>query len=338
MKTPAGSLLRSMSEFRQDLVSGDWIVVATGRGKRPHQFKARRRKKVPQKGCPFENPREASGGGILLSLPDEEHWTLQVIPNKYPAVSKNGVWILDRDQRGPFYVLPGYGYHEVVITKDHNTFFPDLSSEEGFMVFLAFQQRYKNLIEDNNIAYVHIFANVGETAGASMYHPHYQILAIPIIPPDVRRSLDGSEAYSKKYGTCVHCTQIAWEIKQGKRIIFETDEAVVFAPYVSKEPFEMRVFPKEHRPFFEDADKAELKSISHALQVALQKLKSALSDPDYNFFIHTTPFSKRKRYSHYHWHIEIFPRTNISAGFELGTSVEVNPMDPDEAAKLLRNS
>lgn len=328
-----------MSELRQDLVSGDWILISPGRGKRPDQFKSEKRKRTPKKGCIFENPRDAAAGGvIILSTPEGKNWKIQVIPNKYPAVTKENPRVIDESQKGPFLALPGYGYHEVVITRDHDDTFPDLNSENALLVLKTFQKRYKGLSKDKNIAYVHIFANVGKTAGATVYHPHYQILAIPIIPPDVRRSLEGSKEYKKLNNTCVHCTQIAWEIEQKKRIICETEHAIVFAPYVSKEPFEMRVFPKAHRPFFEDSSESELKSISEALQTALLKLKNGLNDPDYNFFIHTSPSQERTKHSHYHWHIEIFPKTNVSAGFELGTSIEVNPMDPDDAAAFLRDA
>jgi len=327
-----------MSEFRKDLVSGDWIVIATERKKRPHEFKAVKRKKSPKRNCVFENPKNASAGGVVLSsVPEGKDWRIQVIPNKYPAVSKDGIWVLDENQIGPFIVLPGYGYHEVVITRDHTKSFADLESEDALSLLKVFRDRYKSLSSDKNLAYIHIFANHGETAGASIYHPHYQILGIPIIPPDVRRSLHGSAEYKNTHKVCVHCTQIAWELEQSKRIIHETEKAVVFAPYVSKEPFEMRVFLKEHRPFFEESTDEELKVVAEALQDALKKLKKALNDPDYNFFFHTSPSRNRDSHSHYHWHIELVPRTNISAGFELGTSVEVNTLDPDDAASFLRN-
>ncbi len=328
-----------MSEFRRDLISGDWIIVSKERGKRPHQFKAKKRKRAPKKGCVFENPSDAAfAGAVITSVPAGPNWKVQVIPNKYPAVSRDGIWVLNESQEGPFLVLPGYGYHEVVITRDHDDSFADLQSKDAFTLLKVLRERYRNLSSDRNVSYIHIFANHGETAGASIYHPHYQILAIPIVPPDVSRSLHGSKEYYKKHKSCVHCAQVAWEIKKKKRIIYETKHTVVIAPYVSKEPFEMHIFPKTHRPYFEDSSDAELADFADAMQKALSKLKKSLNDPDYNFFIHTSPSKNREKYSHYHWHLEIFPRTNISAGFELGTSVELNPVDPDNAATFLRNA
>ena len=126
------------------------------------------------------------------------------------------------------------------------------------------------------------------------------------------------------------------EIKAKKRIVYQNKDAVVFAPFVSREPFELRIFPKKHLPYFEDTDDVTMKHIVEALQKALLLLEVQLHDPDYNFFIHTAPLENKKKFGHYHWHIEIQPKTSIAAGFELGTGVEVNVVDPDDAAAMLR--
>ena len=203
---------------------------------------------------------------------------------------------------------------------------------------MAFRERYNTLRKDTNLEYISNFHNWGPKAGASIYHPHYQILSIPVVPPDVAYSLDGSFKYFKEHKRCVHCTQITWEKKQKKRIITEDKNAIAFAPFVSKEPFEMRVFLKKHSPFFEEASDEDLKSVAKVLQASLRKLEKAVKNVNYNFFIHTAPIKERSKYKHYHWHIEIVPRLNISAGLELDTNIEVNSVDPDEAAKILRNA
>ncbi len=326
------------SELRQDLVSGDWVLISPGRGKRPSQFKDTiRRVRSPKKTCIFEDPSKAGGGMVILSMPNNKNWRLQAVPNKYPAVTSEGVWETHEGRRGPFFVLPGYGHHELVITRDHDNNFPKLIRKDATLLFQAFMERYKSMAADSNMSYISIFHNWGPKAGASVYHPHYQILGIPVIPPDIERSLNGSLNYAKKNkDVCVHCTQIEWEKKQGKRVLFENKDAISFAPFVSKEPFEMRVFPKKHRPYFEKTKESELKGIVEILHKTLQRLEKRLGNPDYNFFIHTAPVRNRQEHDHYHWHIEIFPRTNISAGFELGTTIEINPLDPDEAIKYLR--
>ncbi|MEK7496180.1 MAG: HIT domain-containing protein [Patescibacteria group bacterium] len=330
------------SELRQDIVSGDWIVIAPKRAKRPEQFiKKEKRIKAPIKGCPFENPQKSGHSQPILIYQrpttnnQQQNWSVQVIPNKYPvfvhkdicpAVSKNG----------PYSVIEGIGHHDLVITRDHHKNFPLLDKKTAVLVFKAFQKRYRMLAKDSCGAYVSIFHNWGPKAGASIYHPHYQIISIPVIPPDLEHSLDGSADYFRKSKKCVHCVMIEWEKKIKKRIVYENKSAVVFAPFVSREPFELRVFPKKHLPYFEDTKKEDLELVVEALQKALIIIKNKLNDPDYNFFIHTAPILNKKNYKHYHWHIEIQPKISISAGFELGTGIEITVVDPDEAAKILR--
>lgn len=326
-------------ELRQDLVSGDWVLISTGRGKRPHQFRDKSRlKRTPKLGCPFENPKRAGGGEIFLSFPNEKNWALQVVPNKFPVVAHSGGKPVKEKRVGPFLTIPGVGHHELVITKGHDRNFPKLTKRDAFFVFKAFRERYLHLLKDKNLAYISNFHNWGPRTGASIYHPHYQILGIPVVPPDVRYSLEGSLRYFKEYKKCVHCAQIAWEKRQKKRLIFEDKYSVAFAPFVSKEPFEMRVFIKKHAPFFEEAGDEELKSATNVLQGALKRLERVVKNVNYNFFIHTAPVKNKNTYKYYHWHVEVVPRLNISAGFELGTNIEVNSFDPDEAASLLRNA
>jgi len=327
------------SELRQDLVSGDWVLISTDRGKRPHQFRSKGKiKKTPKLGCPFENPEKAGGSSVILSLPNEKNWSLQVVPNKYPVVSSDECGPIKEKRTGPFNVIRGSGHHELLITKDHDANFPKLKPSEAFLVFKAFKDRYKELSKEGCVSYISNFHNWGPRTGASIYHPHYQILGVPIVPPEVNSSLEGSAKYFNKNKKCVHCTQISWERKQKKRVVFEDKNAIAFAPFVSKEPFEMRVFLKKHRPFFEDTTEEELKSVAKVLQKATQKLEKTIRNVNYNFFIHTAPVKNRGKYKHYHWHVELVPRTNISAGFELSTNIEVNSVSPDEAAKLLRNA
>lgn len=129
---------------------------------------------------------------------------------------------------------------------------------------------------------------------------------------------------------------IDWEKKQKKRIVYENAGAIAFTPFVSKNTYEIRVFPKTHLPFFENTLDEEIDYAVDALQSVLKKVEKNLNDPDYNFFIHTAPIKNKEKYKMYHWHIEVVPKLSINAGFELGTGMEINEVDPDQAAALLR--
>ena len=321
-----------LSELRQDIVSGDWILIASARGARPHApggGEKRVRARIP--GCPFENP----GGEPLLEYRKRGDWSVRVVENKFPAFTHPGT-CSEAFTHGLYTIRGGVGHHDLVITRDHDRDFTDLTKDAAEEVFRAFRDRYIMLTGDTCLVYVSMFHNWGPNAGASIYHPHYQMIAIPVIPPNVEHSLEGSRRYFKKHGACVHCAIIAWEKKEKKRIIYENKDAIVLAPFASRNSFEFRLFPKRHEPFFENTVDARLAGIADALRVSLRSMRKALKDPDYNFFIHTSPLQKKRMYNGYHWHIEVLPKVNIAAGFELGTGIDINPVDPDEAAKMLR--
>lgn len=330
--------MKRHSELRQDLVSGDWIVMSPGRSLRPHDFikKAKKREPSPIKTCPFENPQASGHGEPILIYKRDGGWELQIVPNKYPAVSHDGI-VAMLAKHGPYSVVPGVGHHDLLITRDHNDSFPDLTQSQVRLVFQAFRDRYLMLLNDKYISCISIFHNWGPSAGASIYHPHYQLIAIPVIPPDIQHSLDGSLRFYRKSKKCVHCVMIDWELKDRKRIIYENEGAIAFVPFVARDPFEVRILPKKHLPYFENTLDEDMDYVVMALQASLKKIKKNLSDPDYNFFIHTAPIKNKNKYGHYHWHIEILPKISISAGFELGTGVEITALDPNEAAKLLRS-
>lgn len=328
----------NLSELRQDPISGDWIAIAPGRGKRPHPFfGSGRRRRAPKNGCPFENPRKLDHREPFLQANDKNGWLLQVVENRFPAFTHRDICAAV-SRKGPYSIVPSVGHHELVITRGHDADLPDLSLVQVVQVFQAFQDRYLMLMEDKCLEYISIFHNWGSSAGASVYHPHYQLIAIPVVPPDFMHSLRGATDYYRKHKACVHCAMLAWEFKDRKRVIFENRHAVALAPFVSRSAFEIRIFPKKHLPFFENTGEVELSGAAEALWRAVKMMKSRLKDPDYNFFIHTAPMRNKKRYGSYHWHIEILPKITVDAGFELGTGIEINPVDPDNAAKILKNT
>ena len=206
-----------------------------------------------------------------------------------------------------------------------------------FEIVSVYYDRYNELKNKECANYILIIHNHGREAGASVSHPHSQILAIPFIPSDISRSLSGSAIYKIERKRCVHCDIIEWELKEKKRIIFENDNFVALMPYVPRFSYEIRIFPKNHLVFFEEANNLELKDFAEALRVSLAKIFYGLGNPSYNFFIHTPPTDAEHDYNFYHWHLEINPRIAIWGGFELGTGGEVINTDPDEAAEFLRN-
>lgn len=326
-----------MSEFRKDLVSGDWIIVAPERAKRPHELLPEKKKRAvtPKSVCPFEDLKKSGNLPLIAAFPNVKNWKIAVIPNKYPALRHSATCSLTL-ALGPYRYLSGIGQHDLVIVRNHEKNLMRMTLKEGVELFQCIQKRYQELIKDSCLLYTSTFFNWGASAGASLYHPHYQMLTLPIVPPNIQHSLNGSVEYFKVHRRCVHCDMLKFELKHKKRIIAKNSGAVALAPYFSRQPFEIHIFPLRHQPYFEKTPEQQLKSVVAVLQAALRKIRKNLHDPDLNFFIHTAPLKHQSRYKHYHWHIEIIPKISLLAGFELGTGVDINVVDPDSAAKILR--
>lgn len=340
--------MKSISELRQDLVSGDWVVIATGRAKRPNDFIAQKHIPFvqPQKTCPFEkrfsNARIVYAKDATDTGTKGSNWWVQTVPNKYPALDKDICAVFNKV--GPYVSTNGAGVHEVVITRDHSRSFALMTDPEAELVVRMYQERFRMLQDDPCVKYISLFHNHGRLAGASMAHPHSQIIAIPVVPPDVSSSLEGSERYFAQKKECVHCVMLRYDLKEKSRVIYETDRFVTIAPFASRTAFEMRIFPKMHQSRFEDIARDEQSDFAHVLQVSLAKLYHGLKNPDYNFFLHTAPVEMKnshrakldQSYEHYHWHFEILPKTAIWAGFEIGTGIEISTIKPESAAAFLR--
>ena len=288
-----------------------------------------------KKDCPFETLHKhvlvtyALDGGK-----GKENWWVEVVPNKYPAFGK-GDCVITR-QSGPYLLRDGVGFHEVVVTRDHTRSLALMNDEEAELVVRVYQERYLALKEEGCVEYIAIFHNHGPKSGATITHPHSQIITLPVIPPDLSRSLKGSSRFFHKRQGCVSCLVLKHELKAKERVVYENLLFAVLAPFASKTAFELRIFPKRHAIHFEEMDSGTRFAFANALRTALGKLFYGIKDPDYNFFLHTAPVRDGKEFHHYHWHLEILPKTAIWAGFEIGTGIEISTISPEKAAEFLR--
>lgn len=331
--------MNNLVEFRKDLVSGDWVLISTQKSKKPVFFTHEPSRALPKSKCPFENIVQSEQGKNLLWLPkkgksDIKDWWVRVYMNKYPVVITNKT-CSPVIQEGLFFHAPGNGFQELVIMRDHARSFGLMTKEEIKIILESYILRYRALSDEPCVEFILILHNSGPRAGASVPHPHSQIFALPIIPPDVSRSLEGSKRYFEKTKRCVHCDMLKVEMKEKKRVIYQNNSFVVVAPYASKVSYETRIFPKKHEPRFEIIDRRHKDDLADAMRVVLSRIYKNLKDPDYNFFVHTSP-PKMGRNKHYHWHVEVLPRVAIWGGLELGAGIEVVRVSPEETAKLLR--
>jgi len=329
-----------MPELRKDPVTSRWVIIATERGKRPSDFGTEAM--TSRSGfCPFcpgnedKTPPEVLAYRANGHAPNGPGWHIRVVPNKFPVLQIEGD--LNRQGDGMYDKMNGIGAHEVVIeTPEHSDTMGSMTEQRVEDVLWAFHDRILDLKKDARFRYILIFKNHGRAAGASLEHPHSQLIATPIIPKRVREELEGSKEYYDYKERCVFCDIVRQELTQGVRVIGENDDFVAIAPYAARFPFETWILPKAHDPFFEDAQKHEYVNLSKILRNLVLRMEKVLSNPPYNLIIHSTPLRETDgRY--YHWHIELMPKLTHVAGFEWGSGVYINPTPPEEAARYLRD-
>src|SRR5882672_4232864 len=330
-----------MTELRRDPVIGRWVIISTERGKRPSDFGQELETGVG-KFCPFCPGNEEKTPPEILAYHDSGReknargWWVRVIPNKFPALQIEGT--LNRQGEGMYDKMNGVGAHEVVIeTAEHAKDFPDLADKKAEDVVWAFRDRIMDLKKDPRFEYILVFKNKGAAAGASLTHPHSQLIATPVVPKHVRESVNGAKNYYEYKERCVFCDMIKQEITTGNRIVAENDDFVAFVPFAARFPFEVWVLPKVHDSDFEDVQKHEVVNLTRLLQQCLKRIRDVLDDPPYNFIILNSPLREAKL-PHFHWHLEIMPKLTKVAGFEWGSGFYINPTPPEEAAKFLREA
>ena len=327
-----------MPELRKDPIIGRWVIIATERGKRPAAYPC---KSQHDWGgfCPFCPGNETHTPSEVLSYrpaetrKDAPGWWIRVVPNKFPALQVEGQ--PKRMGVGMYDKINGVGAHEVIIeSPKHDVSIADLPVRQVQEILWAYRDRSIELRKDKRFRYILIFKNHGRNAGATLEHPHSQLIALPIVPKRVQEEVDGSERYFEYKERCVFCDMINQELTDRVRIVDENDTFLSFLPFASRFPFETWIIPKEHDVYFNDIQKNGVVDLARILKKTLKKIKYTLDDPDYNFLIHTTPFETGSA-PYYHWHIEIIPKLTRVAGFEWGTGFYINPTAPEEAAKFL---
>lgn len=341
-----------MPELRHDPIQKRWVIIATDRALRPHDFIVEPEK--PKAAfCPFCEGNEEKTPPEIFAIrenetpPNRPGWKVRVVANKFPALKIEGG--LEKKGLGLYDRMNGVGAHEVIIeTPVHDAHFSDLSLEQIRLVLYAYKERLNDLRKDGRLKYTLIFKNHGLAAGASLAHPHTQLISTPITPRTVAVELQSAKDHYHIKERCLFCDLISDELEKGDRIIRATERFVALAPFASRFPFETFLAPRNHQHDFGEISDSDVHELAEMLKDTLRRLKTVLHDPPYNFLFHTAPniTETRPKRSWYwdtlqldwHWHIEIIPRLTRIAGFEWGTGFYINPTPPEEAAKYLREA
>jgi UDPglucose--hexose-1-phosphate uridylyltransferase len=339
------------NEMRKDYLLDRWVVIATERKKRPTDF-AKPRETTKPATCPFEPGNEdktpaaelvylRSRNGGIKKVRDtgsfrHKNWLIRCFPNLFPAFMPpdDGAKRV-RVKENPF-LFDAVGAHEVIVESPRHDEHPGVARlEQLAFVVDAYLDRLKALSALPYVRYVSIFRNHGVDAGASLSHAHSQVIATPFVPLTLREELKASKRFWQSNHKCAFCDILKRE-KKSPRFIWENDGFSVFAPWASVNPLEFWVLPRAHQASFLEMKRKQREDLAKTLRVCLGGLNSLLNDPSYNYGFHIAPSAEADEF--YHWHIEVYPKLAIWAGFEKSTGIYINTVPPEDAAASLREA
>jgi UDPglucose--hexose-1-phosphate uridylyltransferase len=328
--------------IRLNKATREWVIYAPTRRKRPQDFQKNSldREILPAHDpqCPFCQTNDDRLEPVILEMPksDGTGWQTRVVPNKFPALIPNEH--PERRTEGIYLTMPGYGQHEVVIeSPEHHLDIATMSLDAVEIILETYHKRYIDLMATHENMMAIIFRNHGVKAGASLKHPHSQIIVTGMVPQQIRWQEQEAQRYYDEWARCLYCDILAFEMEDRTRVIAENQSFLAFVPFAAEVPFEMWIMPKEHQADFGSLSDRETTDLAVMLQDVLGRLYTKLNDPDYNYVINTAARYKAEE-PQVHWYCRIQPRLTTPAGFEIGSGISINPSIPELDAEFLRES
>jgi len=335
------------NEIRRDYLTGRWVIFAPRRSKRPSDF-AVKRVHGETKTCAFCRGNEnltPPANLLFIRQPDgilrtadkartrRSDWIVRCIPNMYPAVSPLSSKAKRSDQF-PFLRRTAFGFHEIIIESPKHDDHPHRASQAQTQLWLdAAIDRVTDLSDRKGVESIVLFRNHGKEAGASIAHAHSQIITTPIVPTRLAEESEALKRFRRITGDCALCKIRAHEAKSPRRVL-NLHDYVVITPWASVFPFEFWIIPKRHSPSIIGLSTREVEELAKTLRLSLKALAGLLSDPPYNLAFHLAPTKAHDDV--FHWHIEVYPKLSVWAGFELGSEMYINTMKPETSAQALR--
>ena len=311
-----------MPELRRDELSGRWVLLAPGRATRPHTFPASSGgARTTPANCPFcpgneqLTPPEVYRTGD--GAPDTPGWRVRVVPNLYPIV-------------GGADAGPGAtGAHEVVVLSPaHEASFGQLDWQQATEVLTVLRDRARHHLAAGR-AFVQVVINHGRAAGASIEHPHAQIVALDLLPPAVAQAVE-------RFEDAGHDLVMADIDRAGDDLRLVDEPVAAWCPRAGSAPYELRLALGSPGARFDEAGDDDTRLLADATRSVLARLGTATGDAPYNLVVHTGPPGAGDK--SFHWYVEVQTRLGVVAGFEQGTGILVNTVPPELAARELRET
>lgn len=320
-----------MSQLRLNPLTGRWVTVAVERAARPGELISRQLpvESDPDRRCPFCPGNEEATPPALETYGPSGNWLVRVVPNLFPAFE--GSEPLRVQNLGPVFTqASASGVHEVLVfTPEHHGSWADLDDKHAGLAMAAIRDRMEDHARLSTVRYTQAIVNAGREAGASLEHPHGQLLGIPFVPGEIAEEEGGFRRFGE---SCLLCTMAEAELQARHRVVVDEERALVVCPYWSGAPYEMLVMPRLHEVHLENTPPADVVAVGRAIRDALLLLRARVGEAAYNLVFHTAPHHHE---GPFHWHVHIVPRLTSLAGFEQGTGVMINIVAPELAARHL---
>jgi len=315
-----------MAELRWHPLTKDWVMIASHRQNRPQ---------MPKDWCPF-----CPGSG---KVPD--HFDVYKYDNDFPALSQTPP-TPDDVETALYKTAPAYGKCEVILySPEHTVTVPELSLPHLRKLVDLWVERFEALSEDEKIKYVFIFENRGEAVGVTMPHPHGQIYGYSFIPKKLELEVASCKEYYDENGRCLICDMLRDEKADGRRIVFENEDFIVFIPFFCEYPYGIYIASKAHKSNISQFNDRERDNLAHAVKYAAGTLDSLFGFTfPYMMCMHNAPVNSGDYSENYHFHIEFFPpmrsadKIKFNASSETGAWAHCNPTAPEEKAIELREA
>jgi UDPglucose--hexose-1-phosphate uridylyltransferase len=310
-----------VSELRRDELTGRWVLLAPGRATRPHTFRSSAPETPASSPCPFCTGNERMtppevfriGGGT----PDTPGWRVRVVPNLYPIVGG--------EDAGP----GATGAHEVVVlSPSHDHSFAQLDEDQAAEVLTVLRDRARHHLAAGHV-FVQIAINHGRAAGASIEHPHAQVVALDVVPPAVEQAVE-------RFAIAGHDLVVADLDGAGDDLRVVDGPVTAWCPRAASTPYEVRLARRSEGSRFDQAGDGDVRRFADATRSVLTRLAVATGDAPYNLAVHTAPPGVAP--DAFHWYAEVQTRMAVVAGFEQGTGILVNTVAPELAARHLREA
>ncbi|KHD37149.1 galactose-1-phosphate uridylyltransferase [Clostridium acetobutylicum] len=309
--------------IRRNSINNTTVIINKKRAERPVELKSENKKEEKvqyEKECPFCIGNEYRTPAVIYDTKEPYH--VRVSENKYPIVKEKS---MDNNEV--------FGHHYVVIEgKNHSDNMHEFTKEQMREIIKAYKNTVYKLYENEDIKYVQIFKNCGKDSGASLKHPHSQIVGINIVPDEISREIKGTKKYYEENKECFYCSRLKKEVQYKKRIIHIGKYFTAFCPYDSTYQYKVTIMKNQHQSNF-GLDELEMMELGEIITLILKKLNNISYNCSYNMCFH---FLKEEN-EFYHFYVDIIPRLNPMGGFELGTGIMINTVDPEVAAEIFRN-